>query len=128
MNTEKLLARALDFDFLSVEEGVHLFEKAPTTELALVANELKKKKKLEGRKKNFVLLAVNIDQDMKDFETYNQLVALAIPKEPASGRPPSGRAAWSRSGAQLGILLTAGRAATLEVRTTLAPDLRRPAD
>lgn len=32
-------------------------------------------------KKNFILLAVNIDQDMKDFETYNQLVALAIPKE-----------------------------------------------
>ncbi len=32
-------------------------------------------------KKNFVLLAVNIDQDLKDFETYNQLVTLAIPKE-----------------------------------------------
>ena len=32
-------------------------------------------------KKNFVLLAVNIDQDMKDFETYKQLINLAIPKE-----------------------------------------------
>lgn len=32
-------------------------------------------------KRNFVLLAVNIDQDLKDFETYNQLVNLAIPKE-----------------------------------------------
>ncbi len=32
-------------------------------------------------KKNFVLLAVNIDQDLKDFETYNQLIALTIPKE-----------------------------------------------
>jgi peroxiredoxin len=32
-------------------------------------------------RKNFVLLAVNIDQDMKDFETYNQLISLAIPKE-----------------------------------------------
>lgn len=32
-------------------------------------------------KNNFVLLAVNIDQDMKDFETYNQLIALTVPKE-----------------------------------------------
>jgi peroxiredoxin len=32
-------------------------------------------------KKNFVLLAVNIDQDKKDFDAYNQLLALAISKE-----------------------------------------------
>ncbi|MDO9192012.1 MAG: redoxin domain-containing protein, partial [Undibacterium sp.] len=32
-------------------------------------------------KRNFVLLAINIDEDKKDFETYNQLIALTIPKE-----------------------------------------------
>ncbi len=32
-------------------------------------------------KRNFVLLAINIDQDKKDFDAYNQLIALAIPQE-----------------------------------------------
>ncbi|MFZ6815409.1 peroxiredoxin family protein [Undibacterium sp. Rencai35W] len=32
-------------------------------------------------RRKFVLLAVNIDQDKKDFDTYNQFVSLAIPKE-----------------------------------------------
>ena len=32
-------------------------------------------------KKNFVLLAINIDEDKKDFETYQQLVTLSLPKE-----------------------------------------------
>ncbi|MEB0229766.1 MULTISPECIES: redoxin domain-containing protein [unclassified Undibacterium] len=31
--------------------------------------------------RKFVLLAINIDQDKRDFDTYNQLVSLAIPKE-----------------------------------------------
>ncbi len=40
--TNKLLQRALNFEFLSVEEGVYLFENAPTTELMFIANELRK--------------------------------------------------------------------------------------
>ncbi|MCU6434571.1 redoxin domain-containing protein [Undibacterium sp. Jales W-56] len=32
-------------------------------------------------RRKFVLLAVNVDQDKKDFDTYNQFVSLAIPKE-----------------------------------------------
>ena len=32
-------------------------------------------------KNNFVLLGVNIDQNKKDFDEYNQLIALAVPKE-----------------------------------------------
>lgn len=32
-------------------------------------------------KRNFVLLAINIDQDKRDFEAYTQLIALAVPKE-----------------------------------------------
>ena len=43
MKTDLLYARALDFDFLSVEEGVFLFENAPLTELMYVADELRKK-------------------------------------------------------------------------------------
>jgi cyclic dehypoxanthinyl futalosine synthase len=45
MNSDKLLQRALQLDFLSIEEGVYLFENVPTAELMYVANELRKKKK-----------------------------------------------------------------------------------
>ncbi len=40
---EQLYQRALDFDHLSVQDGVCLFENAPLTELMYVANELRKK-------------------------------------------------------------------------------------
>jgi cyclic dehypoxanthinyl futalosine synthase len=42
MTVDSLLVRALNFDFLSIEEGVFLYEKANTTELMFIANELKK--------------------------------------------------------------------------------------
>ncbi len=42
MNTTKLLQRALDFDFLSGDEGLFLYKKASTAELAYTANELRK--------------------------------------------------------------------------------------
>lgn len=42
MNTEKLLQRALQFDFLSVDEGIYLYENASTADLTYVANELRK--------------------------------------------------------------------------------------
>lgn len=45
MNNDKLLSRALRFEFLSSEEGVFLFENAPTAELMYVANELRKLQK-----------------------------------------------------------------------------------
>ena len=41
----KLLKRALDYDFLSAEEGQFLFEHAPTADLMWVANEPKKNSK-----------------------------------------------------------------------------------
>jgi cyclic dehypoxanthinyl futalosine synthase len=50
MNIDSLLKRALDLDFLSIEEGVFLFKNAPTAELAFVANELKKKHKPDHHK------------------------------------------------------------------------------
>lgn len=42
MNTAELLQRALNFDFLTKEEGVFLYHNAKTAELAYVANELRK--------------------------------------------------------------------------------------
>jgi cyclic dehypoxanthinyl futalosine synthase len=42
MNNESLYQKALAFEWLSVEEGMHLFQHAPTAELMNVANELRK--------------------------------------------------------------------------------------
>ena len=49
MNTDNLLKRALNFDFLSAEEGQFLFEKAGTAELMYVANELRKIQKPDNK-------------------------------------------------------------------------------
>ena len=49
MNIDNLLKRALNFEFLSIEEGVFLFEKAPISELMYVANELRKIQKPDGK-------------------------------------------------------------------------------
>ncbi len=48
MKVDNLLSRALDFEFLSIEEGVFLFEHAPLPELMYVANTLRKKQKPEN--------------------------------------------------------------------------------
>lgn len=49
MNTANLLERALNFDFLTKEEGVFLYHHAGTAELAYVANELRKKQVPSGK-------------------------------------------------------------------------------
>ena len=43
METQKLLDKALQFDFLNANEGLFLFENAATPDLMFVANELRKK-------------------------------------------------------------------------------------
>ncbi len=43
MQLQDLYQRALNFEFLSVEEGVYLFREAPLAELMSIANELRKK-------------------------------------------------------------------------------------
>ena len=48
MKVEELLERALNFEFLSIEEGVFLFHNAPTAQLSFVANEMKKKHKKDN--------------------------------------------------------------------------------
>ncbi|MBA3664369.1 MAG: dehypoxanthine futalosine cyclase [Bacteroidetes bacterium] len=50
MTVADLLTRALKFDFLSIEEGVFLYENASTAELMLVANELRKIQKNNSNK------------------------------------------------------------------------------
>ncbi|WP_262246361.1 cyclic dehypoxanthinyl futalosine synthase [Parapedobacter soli] len=42
MNVDKLLSRALDFEFLSIDEGVYLYHHAPVADLTYVANALRK--------------------------------------------------------------------------------------
>ena len=49
MNLEELYHRALNFEFLSIEEGMFLFEHAPLTELMYVADELRKKQVPHGK-------------------------------------------------------------------------------
>jgi cyclic dehypoxanthinyl futalosine synthase len=46
---DDLLQRALRFEFLSVEEGVHLFNHATTADLMFVGNELRKRQKPDGK-------------------------------------------------------------------------------
>lgn len=48
-STSELLKRALNFEFLSIEEGVFLFKNAATADLMFVANELRKIQKPDGR-------------------------------------------------------------------------------
>ncbi len=45
MQVDNLLTKALKLEFLSIEEGVYLFEHAPLSELTFVANEIRKTKK-----------------------------------------------------------------------------------
>ncbi|BAV09617.1 de-hypoxanthine futalosine cyclase [Filimonas lacunae] len=49
MNLSALYQKALDFEFLSIEEGMFLFEHAPLTELMYVADELRKKQVPHGK-------------------------------------------------------------------------------
>src|SRR5580765_7360567 len=49
MNLDGLYQRALNFEFLDVEEGITLFEQAPITELMFIADELRKKQVPHGK-------------------------------------------------------------------------------
>ena len=49
MELSGLLERAARFEFLSVEEGVHLYHHAPLTDLMFVADELRKKQVPHGK-------------------------------------------------------------------------------
>ncbi len=55
MTVDLLLKRALQSEFLSIEEGVFLFENAPTAELVLVADELRKIRKNNSDKVTWII-------------------------------------------------------------------------
>ncbi len=55
MNTDQLLQRAINLEFLSVEEGAYLFENAPTTALMYAANHLRKHKKGTNSKVTWII-------------------------------------------------------------------------
>jgi cyclic dehypoxanthinyl futalosine synthase len=49
MKLDDLYTKALNFELLTVEEGIQLFKEAPLTELMFVANELRKKQVPHGK-------------------------------------------------------------------------------
>ncbi len=49
MNVAALYEKALNFEFLGIEEGVYLFENAPLTGLMFIADELRKKQVPHGK-------------------------------------------------------------------------------
>ena len=55
MNVTELLNRALKFEFLSIEEGVFLYEHAPTSELMFVANDIRNIKKHSSKKVTWII-------------------------------------------------------------------------
>lgn len=55
MTTDHLLERALNLEFLSIEEGVFLHENATTAELMYVGNELRKKHKRNSNKVTWII-------------------------------------------------------------------------
>jgi len=55
MTVNALLERALKFEFLTIEEGVFLYENAATAELMFVANELRKIQKKNSNKVTWII-------------------------------------------------------------------------
>ena len=55
MNIEALLKRAINLEFLTIEEGVYLFENAPTAELMFASNEIRNIKKNNSKKVTWII-------------------------------------------------------------------------
>lgn len=55
MDVNALLKRAVQLEFLSIEEGVFLFENAPTTELMFAANEIRNIKKHNSKNVTWII-------------------------------------------------------------------------
>ena len=60
MNLNFLYQKALNFEFLTAQEGLFLYEKAPTSELMFFANELRKKQKPDNKVSWIIDRNVNI--------------------------------------------------------------------
>ncbi len=55
MNVQSILNRALNLEFLSIEEGVFLYENAATSNLMFVANEIRNIKKNNSKKVTWII-------------------------------------------------------------------------
>ena len=55
MNVQSLLKRAINLEFLSIEEGVFLYEQATTAELMFVANDIRNIKKNNSNKVTWII-------------------------------------------------------------------------
>src|SRR3954468_11849583 len=55
MKVDELLRRSLQSEFLTIEEGVFLYENAATSDLVFVANELRKIRKNGGNKVSWII-------------------------------------------------------------------------
>lgn len=55
MNVSDILKKALKLEFLSIEEGLFLYENAPTAELMFVANEIRNIKKNGSKKVTWII-------------------------------------------------------------------------
>lgn len=55
MNVSDILKRALKLEFLTIEEGLFLYENAPTAELMFVANEIRNIKKNGSKKVTWII-------------------------------------------------------------------------
>ncbi len=55
MKVDNLLERAINFEFLTKEEGMFLYEHASTPELMYVANELRKIQKKNSNKVTWII-------------------------------------------------------------------------
>jgi cyclic dehypoxanthinyl futalosine synthase len=55
MNVDLLLAKAINLEFLSIEEGVFLFENAATADLMFAANEIRNIKKANSKKVTWII-------------------------------------------------------------------------
>lgn len=98
MNIDDILSKALQFEWLTVEEGVFLFENAALTDLMYVANELRKKQVPHGKVTwqidrnvnttnvcianckfcNFFRIPGHKDAYITDIETYKQKIEETI--------------------------------------------------
>lgn len=98
MNIDDILSKALKFEWLTVEEGVFLFENAALTDLMYVANELRKKQVPHGKVTwqidrnvnttnvcianckfcNFFRIPGHKDAYITDIETYKQKIEETI--------------------------------------------------
>ena len=81
MQLNELYAKAADFGFLTVEEGMHLYHHAPLADLMLIADELRKKQVPHGK------VTWQIDRNVNTTNVFFEVKARNPQPCPNSGWP-----------------------------------------